>query len=49
MGVGTMVGSIIAHHALPDLGGKVACIDSLLFGLIWAGCGIISRVIHFVS
>jgi hypothetical protein len=49
MGVGTILGSIIAHHALPDLGGKIAWIDSLLFGLMWAGCGIISRFIHFVS
>jgi hypothetical protein len=49
MGVGTMVGSVIAHHSLLALGGRSAWTDSLSFGLMWAGCGIISRAIHFVS
>jgi hypothetical protein len=49
MGIGTIVGSVIAHHALLALSGRVAWIDSLLFGLLWSGCGIVSRVIHFVS
>jgi hypothetical protein len=49
MGVGTIVGSIIGHHSLLALGGRSAWSDSLLFGLKWSGCGIISRTIHFVS
>jgi hypothetical protein len=49
MGIGTIVGSVIAHHQLLASSGRIAWSDSLLFGLIWAGCGIISRVIHFVS
>ena len=49
MGVGTVIGSAVAHHALLALSGRTAWSDSLLFGLLWAGCGIISRAIHFVS
>jgi hypothetical protein len=49
LGVGTIVGSIIGHHSLLALGGRSAWSDSLLFGLKWSGCGVISRAIHFVS
>ena len=48
-GVGTIVGSITVHHSLLALSERSAWSDSLLFGLIWTGCGIISRFIHFVS
>jgi len=49
LGVGIVVGSIFAHHALKALIWRAAWSDSLVFGLLWAGCGTISRAIHFVS
>jgi hypothetical protein len=49
LGVGTVGGSVIAHHAPLALSGRTAWSESLLFGLIWTSCGIISRIIHFVS
>jgi hypothetical protein len=49
LGVGTVVGSIVAHYQLLAFSGRTAWSDSLLFALLWSGCGIISRVIHFVS
>ena len=49
LGVGIVVGSIFAHHALKALIWRSAWSDSLVFGLLWAGCGTISRAIHFVS
>ena len=49
LSVGTVIGSVVAHHALLALSEKSAWYDSLLFGLLWAGCETISRTIHFVS
>lgn len=49
LGVGIVVESILAHQALVAMLWRSAWSDSLLFSLIWSGCGIISRAIHFVS
>ena len=49
LSVGTVLGSVFAHHALKAWIWRSAWSDSLLFSLIWAGCGFISRAIHLVS
>jgi hypothetical protein len=43
-----IAGTIDGHYRLSSTK-RVAIFESLLFGLLWGGCGVISRTLHHVS
>jgi hypothetical protein len=47
--IGSLMASIVIHHRLCTLCVRSAWFDSLLFGSLWTGCGIITRTFNHVS